>query len=129
MNSEYHAPNLTGEDINKNSHDIPQAHVLLHGEERAAYGDAEYQGVEKCEENRDGELASGHAARKTQANGRTHPTGQTAGEAGAPKGQLPCQGGAPVPHREEPAGISEGSLPWTGEEYGAVAQPCSGSST
>ena len=36
-----------------NSHDVTQAHALLHGEERVAYGDAGYRGVEKRAENRD----------------------------------------------------------------------------
>ena len=53
MDSEYYAPNLTGGDIHKNSHDIPQAHALLHAEERGTYGDAKCQGVEKRDENRD----------------------------------------------------------------------------
>ena len=35
-----------------NSADVTQAHALLHGEERVAFGDAGYQGVEKREENR-----------------------------------------------------------------------------
>jgi IS5 family transposase len=34
-----------------NTHDVTQAHALLHGEERIAFGDAGYQGVEKREEN------------------------------------------------------------------------------
>lgn len=34
-----------------NTSDITQAHALLHGEERMAFGDAGYQGVEKREEN------------------------------------------------------------------------------
>lgn len=33
--------------------DVTQAHALLHGDERVAFGDAGYQGVEKREENRD----------------------------------------------------------------------------
>ena len=36
-----------------NCHDVTQAHALLHGEEKDAYGEAGYQGVEKREENRD----------------------------------------------------------------------------
>lgn len=36
-----------------NSHDVTQAHALLHGEEQVAYGDAGYLGVEKRTENRD----------------------------------------------------------------------------
>ena len=35
-----------------NISDVTQAHALLHGEERLAFGDAGYQGVEKREENR-----------------------------------------------------------------------------
>jgi IS5 family transposase len=35
-----------------NTHDVTQAHALLHGKERIAFGDAGYQGVEKREENR-----------------------------------------------------------------------------
>ena len=35
-----------------NSHDVTQAHALLHGEEHAVYGDAGYQGADKREENR-----------------------------------------------------------------------------
>jgi IS5 family transposase len=34
-----------------NTHDVTQAHSLLHGEEIIAFGDAGYQGVEKREEN------------------------------------------------------------------------------
>ncbi len=34
-----------------NTHDVTQAHALLHGEEKIAFGDAGYQGVEKREEN------------------------------------------------------------------------------
>ena len=34
-----------------NTNDVTQAHALLHGEERVAFGDAGYQGVEKREEN------------------------------------------------------------------------------
>jgi IS5 family transposase len=34
-----------------NTNDVTQAHALLHGEERIAFGDAGYQGVEKREEN------------------------------------------------------------------------------
>ena len=34
-----------------NTHDVTQAHALLHGKERIAFGDAGYQGVEKREEN------------------------------------------------------------------------------
>ena len=33
------------------THDVTQAHALLHGKERIAFGDAGYQGVEKREEN------------------------------------------------------------------------------
>ena len=39
-----------------NTHDVTQAHALLHGEERMAWGDAGYQGVEKREENRHREV-------------------------------------------------------------------------
>lgn len=39
-----------------NVNDVTQAHALLHGEERVAFGDAGYQGVEKREENRNGEV-------------------------------------------------------------------------
>ena len=35
-----------------NAADVVQAHALLHGEEKLAFGDAGYQGVEKREENR-----------------------------------------------------------------------------
>ncbi len=35
-----------------NTNDVTQAHALLHGKERIAFGDAGYQGVEKREENR-----------------------------------------------------------------------------
>ncbi|MBI4740245.1 MAG: IS5 family transposase [Betaproteobacteria bacterium] len=35
-----------------NTNDVAQAHALLHGEERIAFGDAGYQGAEKREENR-----------------------------------------------------------------------------
>ncbi len=34
-----------------NSHDVTQAHALLHGKEKIAFGDAGYQGVEKREED------------------------------------------------------------------------------
>lgn len=34
-----------------NTNDVTQAHALLHGEERLAFGDAGYQGVEKRDEN------------------------------------------------------------------------------
>ena len=34
-----------------NVHDVTQAHALLHGDERDAFGDAGFQGVEKREEN------------------------------------------------------------------------------
>ena len=34
-----------------NTNDVTQAHALLHGEERIAFGDAGYQGVEKRQEN------------------------------------------------------------------------------
>lgn len=53
MNSEYYAPNLTSGGIHKNSHDIPQAHALLHGEECAAYGDAGIPRRWERGENRD----------------------------------------------------------------------------
>lgn len=36
-----------------NVNDVTQAHRLLHGDEKYAFGDAGYQGVEKREENRD----------------------------------------------------------------------------
>jgi IS5 family transposase len=36
-----------------NTNDVTQAHALLHGEEKIAFGDAGYQGVEKREENLD----------------------------------------------------------------------------
>jgi len=39
-----------------NTNDVTQAHALLHGEEKVAFGDAGYQGVEKREENRNGEV-------------------------------------------------------------------------
>ena len=39
-----------------NTHDVTQAHALLHGEERMAWGDAGYQGVEKREGNRHREV-------------------------------------------------------------------------
>lgn len=39
-----------------NANDVTQAHALLHGEEKVAFGDAGYQGVEKREENRNGEV-------------------------------------------------------------------------
>ncbi|MCD8516711.1 MAG: transposase, partial [Burkholderiaceae bacterium] len=34
-----------------NTADVTQAHALLHGDEKVAFGDAGYQGVEKREEN------------------------------------------------------------------------------
>lgn len=34
-----------------NTHDVTQAHALLHGNEKVVFGDAGYQGVEKREEN------------------------------------------------------------------------------
>ena len=34
-----------------NVHDVTQAYALLHGQEREAFTDAGYQGVEKREEN------------------------------------------------------------------------------
>jgi IS5 family transposase len=34
-----------------NTNDVTQAHALLHGKERIAFGDAGYQGVDKREEN------------------------------------------------------------------------------
>ena len=39
-----------------NAADVTQAHALLHGQEINAFGDAGYQGVEKREENRDGNV-------------------------------------------------------------------------
>lgn len=39
-----------------NASDVAQAHALLHGEEKVAFGDAGYQGVEKREENRDSDV-------------------------------------------------------------------------
>jgi len=39
-----------------NTHDVTQAHALLHGEERMAWGDAGYQGVEKREEHQHREV-------------------------------------------------------------------------
>ncbi len=36
-----------------NMHDVTQAHELLHGEERAVWGDSGYVGVDKREENRE----------------------------------------------------------------------------
>lgn len=41
--------------------DVAQAHVLLHGKETFALGDAGYQGVEKREENQ-GKSVTGHVA-------------------------------------------------------------------
>lgn len=43
--------------------DVTQAHALLHGEERVAFGDAGYQGVEKREEGRDSKV-TWHVAMK-----------------------------------------------------------------
>jgi transposase, IS5 family len=39
-----------------NTADVTQAHALLHGEEKVAFGDAGYQGVEKREEHLDTEV-------------------------------------------------------------------------
>ncbi len=39
-----------------NVNDVTQAHALLHGEEKVAFGDAGDQGVEKREKNRNGEV-------------------------------------------------------------------------
>lgn len=39
-----------------NASDVAQAHALLHGEEKVAFDDAGYQGVEKREENRDSDV-------------------------------------------------------------------------
>jgi len=39
-----------------NTADVTQAHALLHGKEKIAFGDAGYQGVEKREENLDTEV-------------------------------------------------------------------------
>lgn len=39
-----------------NTNDVTQAHALLHGEEKVAFGDAGYQGVEKRQENRNGKV-------------------------------------------------------------------------
>jgi IS5 family transposase len=44
-----------------NTHGVTQAHALLHGEERIAFGDAGYQGVEKRKENRTSHV-NGHVA-------------------------------------------------------------------
>ena len=49
--------------------DVTEAHRLLHGEEREAYGDAGYQGVEQRPEQARAEVAvaRGHAARPEAA--------------------------------------------------------------
>jgi transposase, IS5 family len=39
-----------------NTNDVTQAHALLHGEEKIAFGDAGYQGVERREENQGSEV-------------------------------------------------------------------------
>jgi IS5 family transposase len=39
-----------------NTNDVTQAHALLHGEERIAFGDAGYQGIEKREENENSDV-------------------------------------------------------------------------
>lgn len=117
MDSEYYAPNLTGGDIHKNSHDIPQAHVLLHGEERTAYGDAGYQGVEKCEENRDTPAIWRVAMRpgiRRQMDAHTRPGRLQERLEHRNASVRAKQGGAPVSHREEPAGVSDGLLSWAG---------------
>ena len=44
-----------------NTNDVTQAHALLHGDERLAFGDAGYQGVEKREENK-GSTVTWHVA-------------------------------------------------------------------
>jgi len=44
-----------------NTADVTQAHALLHGEEKLAFGDAGYQGVEKREENQ-GQSVEWHVA-------------------------------------------------------------------
>ena len=52
-----------------NVSDVTQAHALLHGDEKTAFGDAGYQGVEKREENQNGtvswQVATGYRERAT----------------------------------------------------------------
>lgn len=68
--------------------DVTQAHVLLHGDETAALGDAGYQGGGKTtrESRQNGNVARSHEALQTQVSAQEQ-TGAPDGKAGASEGE------------------------------------------
>ena len=83
-----------------NGSDVTHAHLLLHGGETDAWGDAGYQGVEKRPENRHREV-DWHVAMKPGKRRRLDKAGHRRGDREA-QGVVAGEGGASVPVREAP---------------------------
>ena len=113
-----------------NTHDVTEAHRLLHGGETVVWGDAGYQGVGKREENLGREVDWQVAMRP----GRRRKLESGSDEALTEKlqGIGEGQGGASIPVCEAPLWLCQGALPWIGQEHGAsggaagVWQPADG---
>ena len=93
--------------------DVTEAHRLLHGEEREAYGDAGYQGVEKRPEQAGSEVEWRVALRPGLR--RLLEPGSEAARAER-EGVAAGEGGAPLPRGEAALRLRQGALPRSGEE-------------
>ena len=97
-----------------NGSDVTHAHLVLHGGETDAWGDAGYQGVEKRPENRDREV-DWHVAMKPQAAAAR----QGEHRRGDREAQdvVAGEGGASVPVCEVPLRLFQGALSGLGKEH------------
>ena len=104
--------------------DITQAHALLHGEEKVAFTDAGYLGVEKRPEivalaqPVQWHIAAKRGRVKAMREGPLKETVQES-EKGPSAGA--CAGGASLSRDQEPVWVSQGALPRVGQERGAIA--------
>ena len=94
--------------------DVTEAHHLLHGEEREAYGDAGYRGVEKRPEQAGSEVEWRVALRPALRRLLEPRRAERA------KASVRGEGGAPLPHGEAALRLRQGALPRSGEEPGAA---------
>ncbi len=107
-----------------NESDVSQAHALLHGHEREAFGDAGYAGVDKREEMKDRKVKWHVALKRGKHQGDARGCAQRSGGRGrADQGADSCSRRASVPCRQEPVRVSQGALQGAAQEHGATVQP------
>ena len=94
--------------------DVTEAHRLLHGEEREAYGDAGYRGVEKRPEQARSEVEWRVALRPGLRRLLEPRSAEARVERAKAVGA--GEGGAPLPRGEAALRLRQGALPRSGEE-------------